>query len=145
MLQNDGINIRNMEATGKEEDDVADQAPKETPQCAELCDTGLKETDKKDLLWMGGVADCFSSVLSLFGRADLKTSKGEFGYIKVCASHSWNLALHSPRSLRYATLEGLIDFMGMLLHGVIVCKCNFLVFDALFGVSQVKWRIFIVM
>ncbi|KAL0851738.1 hypothetical protein ABMA28_000055 [Loxostege sticticalis] len=66
-----------MEATGKEEDDVADQAPKETPQCAELCDTGLKETDKKDLLWMGGVADCFSSVLSLFGRADLKTSKDD--------------------------------------------------------------------
>ncbi|CAH2035680.1 unnamed protein product, partial [Iphiclides podalirius] len=33
--------------------------------------------DKKSLYWMGGVMDCFSTVLSLFGRDDLKGDKEE--------------------------------------------------------------------
>ncbi|CAG9781708.1 unnamed protein product [Diatraea saccharalis] len=33
------------------------------------------DADKKNLFWMGGVMDCFSTVLSIFGRTDLKTSK----------------------------------------------------------------------
>ncbi|RVE50697.1 hypothetical protein evm_004607 [Chilo suppressalis] len=35
----------------------------------------LDGTDKKNLFWMGGVMDCFSTVLSIFGRTELKTSK----------------------------------------------------------------------
>lgn len=35
------------------------------------------DNDKKNMFWMGGMMDCFSSVLALFSRADLKPKKEE--------------------------------------------------------------------
>lgn len=32
--------------------------------------------EKKNMFWMGGMMDCFSTVFSVFGRSELKSAKG---------------------------------------------------------------------
>lgn len=76
--------------------------------------------DKKSVFWMGGVLDCFSTVLSLFGRGDFKDEDG-MKPILICIYVSYDFprpvllnakaGTHS-RSMRHAALQGrsLIDF-----------------------------------
>lgn len=65
-----------MEGNTNEEEEMAN------PVAKDLLKTPVftYETDKKDLFWMGGVAECFSSVLSLFGRTDLTATKGKMDF-----------------------------------------------------------------
>ncbi|CAK1588426.1 unnamed protein product [Parnassius mnemosyne] len=63
-----------MEGNMLEENDAVRVAIKDDNPVLE---NSALEQDKKNLFWMGSVMDCFSTVLSLFGRNDLKSGKEE--------------------------------------------------------------------
>lgn len=39
--------------------------------------------EKKEMVWMGGMIECFSSVFTLFSREDLSLNKGKRKYNSV--------------------------------------------------------------
>lgn len=66
-----------MEAKTQDENAAADPAAQDKASVLFTCEN---ETDKKEEMWMFKVTECFSSVLSLFERTDLQTTKG-IGFI----------------------------------------------------------------
>lgn len=57
-----------------------DGKPPDDPDASDIIEGRLQgcfpaleeEQDKKDLLWMGGVVECFSTIFSLFSQTEIK-------------------------------------------------------------------------